>query len=107
VFDATGSVQSMNAAFNFVAPGGRLVLVNLVQADVTFHDPDFHRRELTVLSSRNALPGDFSRIIGPIEAGRIDPTPWSTHRAVLGKASELFEAWTRPETGVIKAMIEV
>jgi 2-desacetyl-2-hydroxyethyl bacteriochlorophyllide A dehydrogenase len=107
VFDATGSVQSMNAAFNFVAPGGRLVLVGLVQADVAFHDPDFHRRELTVLASRNALPADFTHIIGLIESGKIDTTPWITHRAALGDVPGLVEAWSRPETGVIKAMIEV
>lgn len=107
VFDATGSVQSMNAAFNFVAPGGRLVLVGLVQADVTFHDPDFHRRELTVLASRNALPADFTHIIGLIESGKIDTTPWITHRAALGDVPGLVEAWSQPESGVIKAMIEV
>lgn len=81
VFDATGKVDSMNAGFNHVAHGGRLVLVGLAQAEVTFDDPNFHRRELTVLSSRNALSADFPRIIALIEAGRVDTSPWITHRA--------------------------
>ncbi len=106
VFDATGSAQSMNAAFAHPAPGGRLILVGLTRENVSFSDPELHRRELTVFASRNALPTDFTRIIGLIEAGRIDTTPWITHRAALREAAGRFDAWTRPETGVIKAMIE-
>ena len=107
VFDATGSVRSMNAAFHYPAHGGRLILVGLVQADVMFNDPNFHRRELTVLSSRNALPAEFTRIIGLIETGRIDTTPWITHRASLAAVPTLLPDWTDPAAGVIKAMIEV
>jgi 2-desacetyl-2-hydroxyethyl bacteriochlorophyllide A dehydrogenase len=106
VFDATGNPASMASAFNLPAPGGRLVFVGLFQGDVAFNDPNFHRRELALLASRNALPGDFTRIIRLIEAGRIDTSPWITHRAPLSGVVAEFPAWTRPETGVIKAMIE-
>ena len=106
VFDATGSPRSMAAAFEYPAHGGRLTFVGLFQGDVTFNDPNFHRRELTLLASRNARPGDFTRIIERIESGRIDTTPWITHRASFAEAVESFPAWVKPETGVIKAMIE-
>lgn len=107
VFDATGSSKSMTEAFNYPAPGGKLVFVGLFQGDVTFNDPNFHRRELTLLASRNAPPADFTRIIQLIESGRIDTTPWITHRAPLCGVVGAFPSWTRPESGVIKAMIEV
>ncbi len=107
VFDATGNVKSMNAAFNYPAQGGRLVFVGLVQGDVTFSDPNLHRRELTIFASRNGLPAEFKRIIELIESGRIDTTPWITHRATLADVPAVFASWTKPETGVIKAMIEV
>jgi 2-desacetyl-2-hydroxyethyl bacteriochlorophyllide A dehydrogenase len=107
VFDATGNPKSMAAAFEFPAHGGRLIFVGLFQGDVTFNDPNFHRREMTLMATRNALPGDFTRIIQLIEAGRIDTTPWITHRAAFDDAVNDFPAWTRPETGVIKAMIEL
>ncbi len=106
VFDATGNPASMAGAFNLPAPGGRLVFVGLFQGDVTFNDPNFHRRELTLLASRNALPGDFTRIIRLIEDGRIDTSPWITHRAPLSGVVDAFPGWARPEAGVIKAMIE-
>ena len=58
------------------------------------------------MGSRNAQPEDFTRIIKLIEAGRIDTTPWITHRASFDDAAREFPAWVKPETGVIKAMIE-
>ena len=107
VFDATGHPASMNGAFEFVAPGGRLVLVGLHPGQVTFSDPPFHRKEMTLLATRNALPGEFQQIIGWIETGEINSAPWITHRAPMGEVPALFESWTRPETGVLKAIIEV
>ena len=107
VFDATGSPRSMAAAFEYPAHGGRLTFVGLFQGEVIFNDPNFHRRELTLLASRNALPADFGRIIRQIETGRIDTTPWITHRATFADVVERFPAWVKPETGVIKAMIEL
>ncbi len=106
VFDATGNPRSMMSAFELPAPGGRLVFVGLYQGDVTFDDPGFHRRELALLGSRNAQSADFTRITGLIEAGRIDTSPWITHRASLAGMMGQFPAWALPETGVIKAMIE-
>ncbi len=107
VFDATGSTNSMCHAFNFVAHTGRLVFVGIVNENVHFPDPLLHRREMTVLASRNALPDEFRRIIALIEEGRIDTRPWITHRAPFGDLIAAFPSYTKPETGVIKAMVEV
>ncbi|HVU17819.1 MAG TPA: zinc-binding alcohol dehydrogenase family protein [Candidatus Didemnitutus sp.] len=107
VFDATGNAASMAGAFQLPAHGGRLIFVGLFSGDVSFHDPNFHRRELTLLASRNSRPEDFRRIIAKIESGRIDTTPWITHRAVLAEVPEKFPGWTEPAAGVLKAMISV
>ncbi len=107
VFDATGNPQSMAGSFRFPAHGGRLVFVGLFPGDVTFSDPEFHRRELTLLGSRNSRPEDFRRIIELVEAGRVDTSPWITHRAPFDAVPEVFPSWTKPETGVLKAMISL
>lgn len=107
VFDATGNAQSMMSAFQYVAHGGRLIFVGLVQGDVTFHDPDFHRRELTLLSSRNATGADFQRIIGYLEAGDIALAPWVTHRAPIESMIEAFSRWFDRDSGIIKAVVEL
>jgi 2-desacetyl-2-hydroxyethyl bacteriochlorophyllide A dehydrogenase len=105
VFDATGNLAAMERAFEYLAHAGRLTFVGLAQGDVSFHDPFFHRREITLLASRNALPTDFTRIIGQIEAGAIDTQPWITHQADAATMIDTFPIWLRPETGVIKAML--
>jgi 2-desacetyl-2-hydroxyethyl bacteriochlorophyllide A dehydrogenase len=107
VIDATGHAASMEAAFRLVAHGGRLVFVGLVQSQVSFDDPDFHRRELTVLASRNALPEDFRAVIEDMEAGRVDAHPWITHRAALEELPARFPSWTDPANGVVKAIAEL
>jgi 2-desacetyl-2-hydroxyethyl bacteriochlorophyllide A dehydrogenase len=105
VFDATGSAASMRSAFQYVANGGRLVLVGLVQDDICFHDPEFHRRETTLFASRNALAKDFTRIIGLMESGRVKTGPWITHRAGFEELVAAFPGWLEPDRGVVKAMV--
>ena len=106
VFDATGDGNSMCQAFNYVAHGGRLVLVGLIQGDVRFHDPDFHRKEMTVLSTRNSTRADFTRVLSLLEAGKLDPTVWATHRATSASFVEEFPRWIEHGTGLIKGLIE-
>jgi 2-desacetyl-2-hydroxyethyl bacteriochlorophyllide A dehydrogenase len=105
VFDATGSTAAMQASFQLVEHGGRLVFVGLVQGSITFDDPLFHRREMTLLASRNSCD-EFPRIMDLIEQGRIDTTPWVTHRLGLADVPAEFAA-LREQSGLIKAMIEV
>jgi alcohol dehydrogenase len=108
VIDATGSNASMSGAFGLVAPGGgRLVYVGITTEEVRFRHPVFHKPEGTLLCSRNALPEDFTRIIRLIEEGQIDTRPWITHRAAFDELPSVFPSYTKPETGVIKAIVEV
>ena len=107
VIDATGNNGSMSNAFGLIAHGGRLVYVGITTDEVKFRHPIFHRPEGTLLCSRNALPEDFTRIIGLIEEGRIDTRPWITHRATFEEVIDVFPSYTKPETGVIKAVIAV
>jgi alcohol dehydrogenase len=107
VVDATGSAKSMSYALNYLAHGGTLVYVGITTQELSFPHKLMHVREATIKSSRNALPDDFRRIIRLIEEGHIDTKPWITHRTTIGEVIEHFESFTKPETGVIKAMIEV
>jgi 2-desacetyl-2-hydroxyethyl bacteriochlorophyllide A dehydrogenase len=108
VFDATGNQQAMNQSFNLPANGGRLVFVGLVQGNLTFYDPEAHRRELTVLFSRNATGADFKHIIRLLEEGAIDINAWITHRATFGEeVIEQFPLWLNPQSKFIKAVIEL
>jgi len=108
VIDATGSHQSMSTCFQYAAFTGRVVYVGLTTTDLSFpHAPVFHRRELTLLASRNALPGDFARIIGLIREGKIDTGAWITHRIGFDEVPQKFVQFTDPTLGAIKGIIEV
>ena len=108
VVDATGSAASMGAALALCSFGGRLVYVGITQGEVAFpHAPVMHRRELTILASRNALSRDFSRIIGLIEDGTIDTRPWITHRLSFAELPAAFPGLLSPASGVIKAVVEM
>lgn len=104
VIDATGNLASMGRSLEYVGQAGRLVYVGLAQGEVTFNDPLFHRREMTLLASRNALPRNFSEIIAAMESGSIDALAWITHRCALGELPVRLPEWSKPEAGVIKAM---
>lgn len=107
VIDATGSPASMAASLGMIAQAGRLVYVGIAPAEVAFKHVTFHKAEGTLLCSRNAVAGDFTRIIKLIEDGVINTTPWITHRTNFDKLIEVFPSYTQPETGVIKAVVEV
>ena len=107
VVDATGNAASMSNALNYCAHTGKLVYVGITLDEVHFPHRLMHAKELTLLASRNALPRDFRRIIRLIEAGKIDTRPWITHRTPFDGMIDVFDSYTRPETGVIKAIIDV
>lgn len=107
VFDATGHPQSMKESFELVSFGGRLVFVGLFIGEVSFYDPMFHRREMTVLASRNSLPSDFQNIIRLMESGAINTEDWITHKTSFEMLPATFESWLNPSTNVIKAMVSI
>jgi 2-desacetyl-2-hydroxyethyl bacteriochlorophyllide A dehydrogenase len=107
VFDATGNAKAMNAGFDCVAHGGSYVLVGIVRDTISFADPEFHKRETTLLSSRNATRVDFDTVLAAMRAGHVPTDALATHRAPLEEAPARFPEWIRPQSGVIKAIIEI
>jgi 2-desacetyl-2-hydroxyethyl bacteriochlorophyllide A dehydrogenase len=107
VFDCTGSVKAMNAGLAYVAHGGAYVLVSIVLGEISFADPEFHKRETTLLGSRNATRADFDQVFSMLRAGKIPVERLNTHRASLDEAPAAFPRWLEPSSGVVKALIEI
>ncbi len=107
VIDATGNLKAINNAFNYMAPTGCYVLVGLQKGDISFSHPEFHKREATLMSSRNATREDFQKVISTIKNGSIDLTKYITHRVKFDEVKNEFEKWLDPSSGVIKAMVEL
>lgn len=107
VFDSTGNVQSMTNAFQYIAHGGKLIYVGLVNDHISFNDPDFHKKEMTLLASRNATRADFDAVIRTLETGEINAGNYITHRCKLDEVVDQFDHWLLPESKVIKAIVEL
>ena len=106
VFDATGNAGSMNAALPFVAHGGVLVFVSVVKDDIVFADPEFHKREMMIIGSRNALKVDFEHVVASIASGAIDTDKLITHRTDFSSVVADLPRWAHEKTGLIKAVIQ-
>ena len=107
VIDATGNQKAIINAFQYMAHGARYVLVGLQKGDISFSHPEFHKREATLISSRNATRKDFEQVITAIKNGLIQPANYITHRVKFSAVKDNFKSWLNPAAGVIKAMVEM
>jgi 2-desacetyl-2-hydroxyethyl bacteriochlorophyllide A dehydrogenase len=106
VFDCTGDRKSMEGAIQFVQQGGKLIFVGLVNDQVSLFDPDLHRREATILASRNSTPAEHHRVLEDMESGRIDVSGWPMECAKPDRIGERFPLWLRREAGIVKAVVD-
>ena len=107
VIDATGNLKAINNAFQYMAHGARYVLIGLQKGEISFSHPEFHKREGTLMSSRNATRADFDHVTDSMKKGLVDPLTYITHRVSFDQIKDDFATWLKPETGVIKAMASI
>lgn len=107
VFDATGNARSIMAGFSFVAHGGTYVLVSVVKDDITFADPEFHKREMSLIGSRNATAADFEHVIASIGRGLVPLDKLATHETTLDSVALDLPRWAHEKQGLIKALVKI
>lgn len=107
VIDATGNLRAINNAFQYMAHGARYVLVGLQRNEILINHPEFHKREATLMSSRNATSEDFKHVLNCMKNKLLDPATYITHRVLFDAVKDNFESWLDPANGVIKAMVEI
>ena len=106
VFDATGNQFALNQGVHYLAHSGRYILVGLLKGDLTFYHPFIHAREATILCSRNATKADFEYVIGVLKADKFPVNQYITHRVHFSELIGRFESFLKPESKVIKAMVD-
>lgn len=104
VFDATGSLPAMTNSLSYVAHGGKLVFVGVAQGDLVLSDPEFHKRETTLLASRNALSRDFDQVISAIRSGAIPTDALHTHSVPAMELPERLPQLIEEADHVLKAI---
>ena len=106
VFDATGHKAALETGTDYMAHGGRYVLVGLSKGELTFVHPKLHAKETTLMCSRNATLEDFEQVIAILEKGAFPLDSFITHNVVYTDMISHFDSWLKPETGVIKATVD-
>jgi threonine dehydrogenase-like Zn-dependent dehydrogenase len=106
VFDCTGDRASMEQSIQLLQQGGKLIFVGLINDHVSLFDPDLHRREATILASRNSNPDEHHRTLDLMESGQIDISAWPTECAPRSIMHERFPAWLHKEAGIVKAVVD-
>jgi hypothetical protein len=105
VFDATGNAKAMEASFAYVASGGTLVLVGVRNADISFSDPELHRKEMTVKATRNAIRADFEAVMAAVRADQIAMDVLNSHGGRLDDLPEAMPAWIAAGELPLKAVV--
>ncbi|MEO8110954.1 MAG: alcohol dehydrogenase, partial [Ginsengibacter sp.] len=77
----------------------------LQQGAISFSHPEFHKRETTLMSSRNATREDFEHVIKAMKTGLVDPSVYITQTMKFDELKEAFETWLYDADNVIKAMV--
>ena len=107
VFDATGNKEALEKGLNYMAFGGRYILVGLSNGKLEFDHPTIHAKETAIICSRNATLEDFKTVIAILEKGEFPVNSYITHNVGFTEMIPQFDSWLDPGNGVIKAIVNV
>ena len=105
VIDATGNLAAIESGFAKMAHGGKYVLIGLQKQSISFSHPEFHKREATLMSSRNATIEDFEYVMNLFRDKKIQADPFISHRFSKNQVPGIFTKINEPTEQVIKSMI--
>lgn len=107
VIDATGNKAAIESGFGKIAHGGQYILIGLQKEAISFIHPEFHKREATLMSSRNATIADFTYVMDLLRNKQIDVKPFITHRFDWTRVGDEFLSIHDPSRKIVKAIIQV
>ena len=106
VIDASGNRQAIQQGFQYLAHGGRYVLVGLQKEELVFSHPEFHKREATLMSSRNATREDFEEVMRCVRDKQVNPLSFITQRVPFSEAAAGFPTWLKNAANTVKVLVE-
>lgn len=107
VVEAVGSPATFRLAVEEVAFAGRVVYIGYAKAPVEYETKLFVLKELDILGSRNALPGDFADVVRMLEAGTFPVDAVVTRTVGFEEAAEAFRTWADSPASVTKIQLAI
>ena len=105
VIDATGNQQAMNNTVNLIRHGGSIIFVGLFKGELQIPDPEFHKKETTMMGSRNATEEDFAKVGRLMAEGKITARMMLTHRYDFRSLADIYESEVINNRQLIKGVI--
>jgi len=104
--EAVGVPETFELCTDLVRPGGTVANIGVHGHAATLHLERLWIKDVTITTG---LVDTFSisTLLRLIEAEKIDPAPFTTHRFPLGEAMQAYEVFANPaETNALKVMLE-
>lgn len=105
VIDATGNQKSMNNSIYLIRHGGKIVFVGLFKGNLEFNDPDFHKKETTMMGSRNATLEDFVKVQKLMAENKLSSKMMLTHTFKYDELAHIYEEKIIKNKAILKAVI--
>ena len=107
IIDATGNKNAIMKSFTMLAHGGKIVMLGIQGEEISFSHPEFHKRETTLMSSRNAFRSDFDFVVKCMAENQLRASSYITHKTKFTSLKNEFYELLDPKSGVIKAIVEM
>ena len=107
VIEAVGLPQTFRGAVEEVAFSGRVVYIGYAKEPVSYETRLFVQKELDILGSRNALPGDFREVMNLLAAGGFPVDRVVTSVVSLDDAPEALAQWAAHPASVTKIVVKI
>ena len=106
IIEAIGLPATFRAAVEEVAFTGRVVYIGYAKEPVAYETRLFVQKELDILGSRNALPGDFREVIRMLEAGTFPVRDAVSAIVAPAEAASYLEQWSSTPARFTKIMVQ-
>jgi L-galactonate 5-dehydrogenase len=102
VVEAVGLADTYRTAVAEACFAGRVICLGFAKQSVELDTKLIVLKELDVVGSRNALPGDFADVIGMLEAGGFPAERLVTQTVGLADAAAALHAWSERPVSVTR-----
>jgi 2-desacetyl-2-hydroxyethyl bacteriochlorophyllide A dehydrogenase len=106
VIEAAGNPQTYRTAMDQVAFTGRVVCIGYAGSEVSFATRLFVQKELDILGSRNAEPGDFDRVMDYLRQGTFPLEALLSRVVGPEDVGEALQEWAGNPGKIMKILVE-
>jgi len=104
VFEASGSQKAFSTMFNYVCPGGKVIIIGIPSEPAPFYAPAAQAKEaVTIPIFRYA--NMYPKTLALLDTGKINLKPFISRRFPFDKSIEAFEITAKHQPDIVMIQI--